>query len=99
MRQARTDFMHSLALEYSAQFEEYLKKANAAIDKVKVEAYEKLKRKVQFNSGIDFHSSEGDIDESKRIGVERFKRSAQRIEVIEMNLDEKQLQEMKAKKE
>jgi len=38
--------MHSLSLEYSAQFEDYLKKASAAIDKVKVEAYSKLKRKV-----------------------------------------------------
>lgn len=53
-----------------------MKKANAWIDKVKLEAYEKLKRKVQFNSGIDFHSVETDFDESKRIGAERFRRSA-----------------------
>jgi len=99
MRQARKDFMHSLALEYSAQFEEYLKKASAAIEKVKAEAYEKLKRKVRFNSGVDFDAVEGDVDESKRIGVDAFKRSAERIEVTEMNLDEKQLQEMKARKE
>jgi len=91
--------MHSLSLEYSAQFEEYLKKACAAIDKVKVEAYSKLKRKVNFNSGIDFHGVEGDVDESKRVGAEGFKRSANRIEVIEMNLDEKQLADAKAKKE
>jgi len=99
MRQARKDFLHSLSLEYSAQFEEYLKKANAVIEKVKLEAYSKLKRKVNFNSGVDFHAVPTDIDESKRVGVESFKRSAKKIEVLEMNLDEKQLQEIKAKKE
>jgi len=46
MRQARKDFLHSLSIEYSGQFEEYLKKASAAIEKVKAEAYTKLKRKV-----------------------------------------------------
>lgn len=56
MRQARKDFIHSLSIDYNSQFEDYLRKANTEIDKVKVEAYEKLKRKVQFNTGVDFHS-------------------------------------------
>lgn len=99
MRTARKDFAHALSIEYNQQFEEYLKKANAYIDKVKLEAYEKLKRKVQFNAGIDFHSSAGDFDESKRIGAARFRSAGQKVEVVEMNLDERQLAEMKAKKE
>ena len=65
---------------------------------MKVEAYEKLKRKVQFNTGIDFHTVEGDVDESKRVGAEGFRRVGQKMEVIEMNLDEKQLAEIKARK-
>jgi len=40
-----------------------------AIEKVKSEAYEKLKRRALFNSGINFHSHE-DVDESKKIGVD-----------------------------
>ena len=61
--------MHSLSLEYSSQMTDYLLKVNKAIEKVKSEAYEKLKRRALFNSGVNFHSEE-DPDESKKIGVE-----------------------------
>jgi len=89
MRTARKDFIHSLSIEYSAQFEEYLKKANAAIDRIKLDAYEKIKRKVKFNSGIDFYSDTNDFDESRRIGAANFRLAGKKLEVVEMNLDEK----------
>ena len=47
--------MHSLTLEYSAQFLEYLKIVNEKIQNHKKEAHIKLKRKVLFNSGVDFY--------------------------------------------
>ena len=90
--------MHSLTLEHSPQIIEYLQKVEQAIEKVKVEAYEKLKRKILFNSGIDFHSTE-DPDENKRIGAEKFKKMGLKVEVEELNLDKQQLAEIKAKKE
>jgi hypothetical protein len=47
--------MHSLTLEYSAQFVEYLKIVNEKISNHKKEARLKMTRKVMFNSGIDFY--------------------------------------------
>ena len=38
-------------------------------------------------------------DDVKKKGIETFKQRGTKIEIIEMNLDEKQLQESKAKKE
>jgi hypothetical protein len=50
--------MHSLSIEYSDTIKDYLVKVNQGIEKVKAEAYEKLKRKVMYSSGIDYHKGE-----------------------------------------
>ena len=85
--------MHSLSLEYSELISDYLEKVNLGILKVKRESTEKLKRKVLFNSGIDFLPTEktGDThpDDVKKYGIEKFKQRGSKIEIIEMNLDEK----------
>ena len=44
LRVARKDFTHSLSIDFSTQIAEYLIKVNKGIEKVKFEAYEKLKR-------------------------------------------------------
>jgi len=60
LRQARKDFIHSLSLEYSKQFDEYLEIVNKKILNTKIEALEKLKRKALFNCGINFFGEEDD---------------------------------------
>lgn len=97
-RQARKDFMHSLSIEYSSQFTDYLNKVIAQIEKSKVSANEKLVRQCYFNSGVNFHGSK-DPDVAKKAGINAFKQSATQIDVVEMNLDQEQIKMMKAKKE
>jgi hypothetical protein len=72
-------------------------KVNQGIEKVKGEAYEKLKRKVMYSSGVDYHKGE-DADVAKRDGINDFKRRAVKIEIMEMNLDPK-LKENTAKEQ
>lgn len=56
-----------------------------------------MKRKVIFNSGIDFSGVENnadkntpiDPDEARQKGKEAFKRRAEKMQVVEMNLDER----------
>jgi len=82
LRQARKDFVHTLSLEYSTLFEEYLNKVEASILKAKVENLQKLKKKVAFSSGIDFtgdksaQKDEMHPDEFIRLGVQEFKRKS-----------------------
>ena len=55
-----------------------------------------------FDCGINFHNlddNNGDADDAKRQGVHQFKKAADLIEVVEMNLDETQLAEIRQKKE
>jgi hypothetical protein len=59
-----------------------------------MEAHEKMKRKVIFNSGIDFvgkNTEYEDPDDAKQRGKEAFKRRAEKMTIVEMNLDERQL--------
>jgi len=101
-RQARKDFMHSLTLEFSAQFVEYLKIVNEKIANHKKEAHLKLKRKVLFNAGVDFYGDgvEGlHPDDAKKRGGEDFKRQGRKIEITEMNLDMRLLKEIQAGKD
>ena len=86
LRVARKDFMHSLQIEYSDTIKDYLLKVNQGIEKIKVEAYEKLKRKVMYSSGIEYHKGD-DVDVAKKTGVNEFKARAVKIEIKEMNLD------------
>ena len=58
LRQARKDFMHSLSIEYSETTKDYLVKVNQGIQKVKLEAYDKIKKKVAYSSGVDYHKGE-----------------------------------------
>ena len=86
LRQARKDFMHSLSIEYSKQFVEYLEIVNKKIQNIKLEAQEKLKRKALFNSGISFFGEEDDQaqhhpDELKKRGMEKFKQRGLKIEI------------------
>lgn len=82
--------MHSLSIEYSDTINDYLKKVNQGINKIKLEAYDKLKKKVVYSSGVDYHKGE-DNDQAKMNGVNEFKSRAVKIEIKEMNLDAKQL--------
>jgi len=97
--------MHSLSIEYSKQFVEYLEIVNKKILTIKMEAQEKMKRKALFNCGISFFGEEDDDsakshpDELKKQGMEKFKMKGLKIEVKEMNLDQKLLKEQQAKKE
>ena len=50
--------MHSLSIEYSDTTKDYLMKVNEGINKVKLDAYDKLKKKVVYSSGIDYHKGE-----------------------------------------
>mgnify|MGYP006098574417 CR=1 FL=1 len=88
LRQARKDFMHSLSIEYSDVTKDYLVKVNQGIQKVKLEAYDKLRKKVTYSSGIDYLKGE-DNDQAKSNGVNDFKNKAVKIEIKEMNLDAK----------
>ena len=90
-RQARRDFVRALGLEYSAQIDDYLQKVLEQINKQKAAAQDKLKRRAMFDCGINFHNLDdcnGDADDAKRQGVHQFKKASNRIEVVEMNLDE-----------
>lgn len=98
LRIARKDFNHSLSIEFSTQIAEYLIKVNKGIEKVKFEAYEKLKRQVLYSSGVDFTKGESQ-DEARKHGAMLFKDQAVKIKVKEMNLDEKILQEQAKKEE
>ena len=78
--------MHSLSIEYSKQFVEYLEIVNKKIQNIKLEAQEKLKRKALFNSGISFFGEEDDQaqhhpDELKKRGMEKFKQRGLKIEI------------------
>ena len=69
-----------------------------------MEAQEKMKRKALFNCGISFFGEDDDLakshpDELKKQGMEKFKMKGLKIEVKEMNLDQKLLKEQQAKKE
>jgi len=44
LRVARKDFMHSLSIEFSSQIQDYLRKVNEGISRIKLEAQGKLKR-------------------------------------------------------
>lgn len=77
---------------------EYLIKVNKGIDKVKNEAYEKLKRQVLYQSGVDFTKGENQ-DEARKHGAMLFKDQAKKIEIVEMNLDQKVIQEQAKKEE
>jgi len=103
LRQARKDFLHSLSLEFSQQFAEYLQKVNQQIEKAKQDGMERLKRQVLFNSGVDFHGSKDDKDmhpdEIKRRGCEEFKRKSLKITIQEMNIDQALLKQQQEKKE
>ena len=89
--------MHSLRIEPSKQFTEYLDHVEKKIQKSKTEALDKLRRQPLFNSGVDFHGANASPeeqrathpDEFKRMGAEEFKRKAQKIVIQEINLDEK----------
>lgn len=74
--------MHSLSLEFSAQFVEYLNIVNEKIANTKKEAHLKLKRKVLFSAGVDFYG-EGEEglhpDDAKKRGSEDFKRRGRKI--------------------
>ena len=106
-RQARKDFMHSLSIEYSQVFADYLNKVIAQIEKSRVTANQKLVRQCYFNSGINFHpqnqgapnSALSDPDLAKKAGINAFKQSSHQLQVTEMNLDEEQIRQMRAKKE
>ena len=46
-KQAKLDFLHALQLEpTNTQFAEYLKKTLEKLDKIKLESYEKMRRRV-----------------------------------------------------
>lgn len=84
--------MHSLSIEYSKQFEEYLEIVVKKIQNTKLEALEKLKRKTLFNCGISFFGEEDDQtkhhpDDLKKRGSAEFKKKGLKIEIMEMNLD------------
>ena len=67
----------SLSLEFSENIADYLRKVILQINKSKLLAQEKLKRKVLFNSGIDFcdlNKYYGDVDKAKKGGIDEFKR-------------------------
>lgn len=101
-RQARRDFMRALKIEHSPHILDYLTKVQEQILKSKAAACEQIKRKALFDSGVNFFDLErtrGDADDAKRLGMAAFKNASERIEVVEMNLDEDQIREMKAKKE
>lgn len=84
-------------------FNDYLKKVEESIAKVKADSTQKLKRKVLFNSGIDFHGtnlspedrSEMHPDECLRQGVQEFKRKSHKIVIQEMNIDQKILDQQR----
>jgi hypothetical protein len=80
-----------LSIEFTQQISDYLIKVNGQIEKVKAESYEKLKRKVLFNSGVEFMHSETTDDpyDCKKQAAEKFKQTGLRIQVQELNLDEK----------
>lgn len=67
--------MHSLSLEFSTQIADYLTKVNQGIEKVKFEAYEKLKRQVLYSSGVDFTKGDNP-DESRKTGAMEFRAKA-----------------------
>jgi hypothetical protein len=90
--------MHSLSLEYSTVFADYLQKVIAQIEKSRVTANEKLVRQCYFNCGVNFHGDK-DPDAAKKAGINAFKQGATQVDVVEMNLDEEQIKMMKAKKE
>lgn len=75
--------MHTLSLEYSSLFADYLKKVEQSIEKTKNESMIKLNRKVLFNCGVDFHgtnrSDEQHPDDYMRLGCEDFKNKSVRI--------------------
>ena len=79
--------MHSLSLDYSSVFADYLNKVIQQIEKSRVTANQKLVRQCYFNSGVDFHGDK-DPDAAKKGGINAFKQSATQAEVVEMNLDE-----------
>jgi hypothetical protein len=61
--------------------DDYLSKVVIQINKIKVEANEKLKRKALFDCGINFFDLEktrGDEDEAKRFGAAQFKRASEK---------------------
>lgn len=97
LRQAKKDFIHSLKIEPSKLFTEYLDFVEKKILKSKTEALDKLRRQPLYNSGVDFHGTSCSEemqasthpDEFKRMGAEEFKRKGQRIIIQEINLDEK----------
>jgi hypothetical protein len=71
---------------------------NKKIKNIKLEAHEKLKRKALFNCGINFFGEEDDQaqhhpDESRKRGMEKFKKGGLKIEINEINLDQKILKE------
>lgn len=93
--------MHTLSLEFSSQFSEYLKQVEDQIKKIKAESITKLKKKVVYGSGIDFLGStvqdkhDKHPDDFLRQGVQDFKRRSEQIEIKELNLDPKIIEQQK----
>jgi len=67
--------MHSLSIEYSSVFADYLNKVITQIEKSKVNANQKLVRQCYFNSGVNFDNDK-DPDVAKKAGINAFKQSA-----------------------
>ena len=78
--------MHSLSIDYSPVFDDYLKKVLQQLEKSKYNANEKLIRQCYFNSGVNFHGDK-DPDIARKNGIDNFKTQSVQAEVTEMNLD------------
>jgi hypothetical protein len=76
-----------------------LKKVNEGIEKLKIEAQNKLKRRALFQAGVDFTSENMHPDDAKRKGIEEFKKKGLKLEIKETNLDKNQMEQIKEKKE
>lgn len=82
-KQAKLDFLHALQLETTnTQFAEYLKKTLEKLDKIKLESYEKMRRRVQFTD----------------LNLIGFEENAVTVPVAEMQLNENALKQTLSQK-
>lgn len=83
--------MRALKIEHSSVIMDYLTKVQEQIVKSKAAAREQIKRKALFDSGVNFFDldrTRGDADDAKRLGMAAFRNASDRIDIVEMNLDE-----------
>lgn len=101
-KQAKLDFLHGLQLEPSnTQFAEYLKKTLERLEKIKLESYEKMKRRVVFTDlsslGFDDNAVIVPVTEMQ-LDENALKQSqTQKVEVVERQAEKKKNKKRKNK--